>query len=76
MHELSLMADLVTTVERSVQAGAVSGRIAAVHLEIGKLAAVIPDALRFCFEICAKGTPLEGADLQIRSIAGRARCRT
>lgn len=74
MHELSLMEDLVTTIEQSVRSGRVVGRIVVVHLEIGELSAVIPDALRFCFEICAKGTPLEGAELKVRSIAGRSRC--
>lgn len=72
MHELSLMEDLVTTIEQKVE----SGRVVAVHLEIGRLSAVVPDALRFCFEICAKGTRLEGAELRVHEIAGRARCRS
>lgn len=46
-----------------------------VVLEIGKLSAVMPDAIRFCFDICAKGTGLEGATLEIREIPGRCRCR-
>lgn len=75
MHELSLMEDLVTTIEQSMESGRVAGRIAVVHLDIGKLSAVIPDALQFCFEICAKGTALEGAELRVRQLAGRARCK-
>lgn len=35
----------------------------------------MPDAVRFCFDVCAKGTPLEGAELQIVRPEGRARCR-
>jgi hydrogenase nickel incorporation protein HypA/HybF len=34
----------------------------------------MPDAVRFCFDICAQGTPLEGAELEIVEIAGRGRC--
>ena len=45
-----------------------------VVLEIGRLSGVVPDALRFCFEICAKDTILDGAALEIREIAGRAHC--
>ncbi|HWV37277.1 MAG TPA: hydrogenase maturation nickel metallochaperone HypA [Vulgatibacter sp.] len=71
MHELSLMEDLVTTIEQKVE----RGRVAAVHLEIGRLSAVVPDALRFCFEVCAQGTRLEGAELCVREVPGRARCR-
>ena len=53
----------------------VAGRVALVRLEIGELAGVDVDALRFCFDTCARGTRLDGAELAIVSIAGRARCR-
>jgi hydrogenase nickel incorporation protein HypA/HybF len=46
-----------------------------VVLEVGALAAVLPDSLRFCFELSTEGTPLEGAALDIRRTPGRARCR-
>ena len=45
-----------------------------VRVEVGQLAAVLPDALRFCFEACAKGTTLEGAELEILQTPGRAIC--
>ena len=45
-----------------------------VRVEIGQLAAVLPDALRFCFEICAQGTAVEGAELEILETPGRAVC--
>ena len=32
--------------------------------------AVMPDAIRFCFDICAKGTVLEGARLDIEVTPG------
>ncbi len=72
MHELSLMEDLVTTIEQSIG----DARVLTVRLEIGRLSAVVPDALQFCFEICTQGTRLEGAGLEIRVIEGRAHCRS
>jgi hydrogenase nickel incorporation protein HypA/HybF len=45
-----------------------------VKLEIGCLSAVMPDAIRFCFDVCAADTPLAGARLEIDEIQGRARC--
>ena len=36
-------------------------RITRVVLEIGRPPGVVPDAVRFCFEICAKDTTLEDA---------------
>jgi hydrogenase nickel incorporation protein HypA/HybF len=71
MHEMALTQDLVELVAERCQ----GRRVTRVVLEIGKLAAVLPDAFRFCFEICAQGTPAEGATLEILETAGRARCR-
>lgn len=71
MHELALMEDLVTTVQDRIE----EGRVTRVFLDVGRLTCVAPDALRFCFEVCAKDTRLEGATLEINEIPGRARCR-
>ena len=47
-----------------------------VRLEIGKLSGVVPDAVRFAFELVTDGTTLHGAVLEIDEPAGAARCRT
>jgi hydrogenase nickel incorporation protein HypA/HybF len=41
---------------------------------VGKLAAVVPQSLTFCFEIAAKDGPVEGAELHIEEIGVSARC--
>jgi hydrogenase nickel incorporation protein HypA/HybF len=46
-----------------------------VVLEIGRLSGVLPDAIRFCFDLCAEGTPLGGAELEIVEVPGLAECR-
>lgn len=71
MHELALTQDLVGLIADRCR----GRRVTRVVLEIGKLAAVVPDAFRFCFELCAEGTPVEGAELQIIELAGRGKCR-
>jgi hydrogenase nickel incorporation protein HypA/HybF len=71
MHELALMESIVAAVEERIH----PARAARVHLQIGRLAGVVPDALRFCFDVCTRGTPLEGATLEIDEIRGRATCR-
>src|SRR6185369_25362 len=70
MHELGITRNIVSIV--SERAGA--ARVRRVALEIGRLSAVMPEAIRFCFDVCSKGTPLEGAELEIREIPGRGRC--
>ena len=70
MHELAIMESVIETI--SERAG--NQPVSTVRLEIGRLTGVVPDALRFCFELCAKGTTLEQARLEIAEIPGRAHC--
>jgi hydrogenase nickel incorporation protein HypA/HybF len=70
MHELALVESVIEMVAEHAQ-----GRgVRRVKLEIGKLTCVTPDAIRFCFDVAAAGTPLEGANLEIIEIEARARC--
>lgn len=50
-------------------------RVERLNLRIGKLAAVVEDSLRFCFEIITQETPLEGASLIIEDVPVQARCK-
>jgi hydrogenase nickel incorporation protein HypA/HybF len=72
MHELALMESVVETITEQLG----DARVALVRLEIGKLAGVALDALRFSFDVCTTGTSLAGAALDIVEVPGRARCRT
>lgn len=66
MHELSLMESLVETVDAQRE----GARVVVVRLEVGKRSCVAPDALRFCFDVCAHETALEGAKLDIIEMPG------
>jgi hydrogenase nickel incorporation protein HypA/HybF len=70
VHELAIMESVVDAVTERV--GDVN--VVRVLLEIGELSGVVPDALRFCFDLAAAGTPLAGAALEIIEVPGRARC--
>ncbi len=72
MHELAITESIVSSVAERVA----GRRVTRVVLEIGKLSGVVPDAVRFCFDLCAEGTGLAGARLDIVQRSGRARCRT
>lgn len=71
MHELAITQEVVAMVADRLG----SARVSRVVLEIGKLSAVLPDAVRFCFDACIAGTPLEGATLDIVETPGVGRCR-
>jgi hydrogenase nickel incorporation protein HypA/HybF len=71
MHELGIVAELVDVAAERTK----GARVKRLVLEIGKLSSVLPDAVRFCFEIATEGTPLEGATLEISEVNGTGRCR-
>ncbi|MGH3503369.1 MAG: hydrogenase maturation nickel metallochaperone HypA [Nocardioidaceae bacterium] len=71
MHELSITQSVVDAVLEHT-----AGRqVTEVRLRVGRLSGVVPDAMRFCFDLATAGTPLEGATLEIDEVGGRAHCR-
>jgi hydrogenase nickel incorporation protein HypA/HybF len=70
MHELSITRSVVAIVAER----AAGQKVTRVRLEIGALSAVMPDAVRFCFDVCAADTPLAGAALEIDEIPGLGTC--
>lgn len=71
MHELAITQSLVDAVCEHTD----GAPIVAVNVRVGRLSGVVPDAMRFCFELITEGTPMQGARLEIEEPAGRARCR-
>ena len=70
MHELGITRNVVAIVADRAQ----GQKVLRVTLEVGRLSGMFSQAIRFCFDICAQGTPLEGAVLQIVDIEGRGHC--
>ena len=71
LHELALTESVVAAVSERLP----GTRVVRVRLEIGKLAGVVADSVRFCFDVVVAGTELAGARLEIMEPAGEARCR-
>ncbi|MFP4229266.1 MAG: hydrogenase maturation nickel metallochaperone HypA [Salinivenus sp.] len=67
MHELSIATNIVRIAEREAKnAGATD--IRGIRLEIGALSGVVRDALEFAFDVAAKDSMLEGAELTIDEV--------
>ncbi|MDH4286702.1 MAG: hydrogenase maturation nickel metallochaperone HypA [Gallionella sp.] len=73
MHEMSLAESALQIIEDAAQRQGFS-RVKTVWLEIGQLACVEQDAMRFCFDEVVKGSLAEGANLEIVETPGRGRC--
>jgi hydrogenase nickel incorporation protein HypA/HybF len=71
MHELGIAQSVVELACEHAH----GARVTRIVLVVGRLSAVLPDAVRFCFDLCTEGTLAEGAELIIIESTGRARCR-
>jgi hydrogenase nickel incorporation protein HypA/HybF len=74
MHELSIIASLVETIEalaREHKAKTVTG----VWIKVGALSGVVPELLESAFEMYRKGTIVENAFLTIERPPLKALCR-
>jgi len=58
----------------SVPADLKNAQVKRVNIKVGKLAAVVPESLQFCFQIAVQDTPLCDAELNIEEIPLRIRC--
>ena len=75
MHELSIARQIVEIAsQHATRAG--TARIARITLRIGRLSCVHQDALRFCFDLVAEGTPAEGAALDVIDVPVAIFCST
>ncbi len=73
MHEMSLAEGVLNVIQDAAQSKGFS-RVTTVWLEIGRLAAVEPDALRFSFDAVKRGTIADSARIEIVDVPGQAWC--
>jgi hydrogenase nickel incorporation protein HypA/HybF len=74
MHEMGIAMEIIDIATASIPADLKDVRVERINLKVGKLAAVVADSLRFCFQIAAQDTPLCHADLNIEEVPIVARC--
>jgi hydrogenase nickel incorporation protein HypA/HybF len=75
VHELSIALSLVDLA--CEEAGKLRGEcVQTLHIEVGAVSGVVEDALLFSFDVASRGTPIEGARLQISRVAAAIWCDT
>jgi len=74
MHEFSIADAIVRATHEVVQANG-GGKVDQIHLRIGELRQVVPDALLFAFDILKQDTPLSEASLQWETVPAQVRCK-
>lgn len=73
MHEMSLAEGLRGIVEAQAAQHRFD-RVTAIRLEIGRFAGVEKQALAFAFDVVMRGSPAEGARLEMIDLPGTALC--
>jgi|RhiMethySRZTD1v2_1073278.scaffolds.fasta_scaffold98413_4 hydrogenase nickel incorporation protein HypA/HybF len=73
MHELSVAANILETVQQHVPLDRASAA-RAVRVQVGDLAGIIADSLDFCFGALVAGTPYDGCHLAIERVPARCDC--
>lgn len=73
MHEMSLCEGVLQVIEAEARAQHFV-RVRRVRLEVGALACVEVEAMRFSFDAVTRGTLAQGANLEIIAVPGEAWC--
>jgi hydrogenase nickel insertion protein HypA len=70
MHEVSLCRSLAAAVARA----AADRQVEAIHVAVGQLRQVVPEAMAHAWTFVVRNTSLEGAELQLTSIPAVLGC--
>ncbi len=73
MHELSLVLSMLELAEAAARREGAS-QIEVIHLDLGDLSGVVPEALDFAFASARQGTMAESARLEVHRIPAVAYC--
>ncbi len=74
MHEAAIAQSVIDEVWRLHDDGVWTGRLVEVRLSIGRLTAVVPDYLAFCFQALTEGTDLEGVRISWEDVDVKGLC--
>ena len=75
MHELSVALDLLEGVQQTATRDGIE-RILAVHVRIGALSGIAPDALKFSWELATAGTVAANSALLVEAVPLVVFCET
>ena len=74
MHEMGIALQIIDIASSALPEDLVDGQVEALNLRIGKLTAVVPESLRFCFNVASRDTPLAGARLNLEETPVVVQC--
>lgn len=74
MHEVSIAEQIKDVVIQKLKEHNCK-KVKSINLLIGEMTSIVPDALKFAFDVVSKKTPMENASLRIKILKTKAKCR-
>ncbi|MDR1068701.1 MAG: hydrogenase maturation nickel metallochaperone HypA [Clostridiales Family XIII bacterium] len=74
MHELGVVIEVVSAVEKFIEENRVTGRVETLVLQIGELSSMIPHYIEAVYPAAVDNTALADTALKIEILPGNARC--
>jgi hydrogenase nickel incorporation protein HypA/HybF len=75
MHEMGIAMEILRIVQESIPAEMIGAKVGRINLRVGRMSAVVPESLRFCFTVAADKTNAQGAELAIEEVAVLVSCQ-
>jgi hydrogenase nickel incorporation protein HypA/HybF len=75
MHEMGIAMEILRIVQESIPPDMVGARVGRINLRVGRFSAVVPESLRFCFNVAADKTAAQGAELAIEEVPVLVQCQ-
>jgi hydrogenase nickel incorporation protein HypA/HybF len=75
VHELAIAQSILEQVSEITESQRL-GRVQTIHLRVGALRAVVPECLTLGFEAVSRGTPLEGAQIEVAEVPVTLECHS
>ena len=72
MHELALAENIYKIIQQNLPDQQVT--VSKIHVKVGKLSGVVPDSLKFCFQIVVQNSQAAHACLEIEEVPVEAYC--
>ncbi len=74
MHEMAITQEIVNVVDEARLGAGENVRVIRVVIKLGKFTAVVPDCIRFYYEMITENTPLHGAELEFNEVKTEVHC--
>ena len=74
MHEMAIALQIIEIASDAIPTELAGTPVEAIDLKVGRFSAVVPESLRFCFDVASRDTAVAGARLRIEEVPVVCKC--